>query len=84
MSQAASGVAKTAEHKAKIAAAQRRRHAAARALTAVEAFHRGSDTALPSGGPFSSLLGGSRLLDIRIIVMHSMQSVCSFKDLRVV
>ncbi|KAL0048932.1 hypothetical protein WJX82_002639 [Trebouxia sp. C0006] len=49
MSQAASGVAKTAEHKAKIAAAQRRRHAAARALTAVEAFHRGSDTALPSG-----------------------------------
>lgn len=49
MSQAATGVPKTAEHKAKIAAAQRRRHAAARALTAVEAFHRGSDSALPAG-----------------------------------
>lgn len=49
MSQAASGVPKTAEHKAKIASAQRRRHAAARALTAVEAFHRGSDSTSPSG-----------------------------------
>ncbi len=56
MSQAASGVSKTAEHKAKIAAAQRRRHAAARALTAVEAFHRGSDSALPSGWSYSSVL----------------------------
>ncbi|KAA6421606.1 MAG: hypothetical protein FRX49_08549 [Trebouxia sp. A1-2] len=49
MSQAASGVAKRAEHKAKIAAAQRRRHAAARALTAVEAFHRGLDSASLAG-----------------------------------
>ena len=40
MSQALTGVPKAAEHKAKIAAAQRRRHAAARVLTAVEAFHR--------------------------------------------
>lgn len=52
MSQAASGVAKRAEHKAKIAAAQRRRHAAARALTAVEAFHRGLDSASLAGGPY--------------------------------
>lgn len=51
MSQAALGVPKTSEHKAKIAAAQRRRHAAARALTAVEAFHRGSEESLASGMP---------------------------------
>ena len=40
ISQALTGLPKAAEHKAKIAAAQRRRHAAARVLTAVEAFHR--------------------------------------------
>ena len=40
MSQAMAGIPKAPEHKARIAAAQRRRHAAARVLTAVEAFHR--------------------------------------------
>ena len=56
MSQAGLGVPKTSEHKAKIAAAQRRRHAAARALTAVEAFHRGSEEALASGMPPNHML----------------------------
>ena len=54
MSKGMTGVPKAAEHKAKIAASQRRRHAAVRVLTAVEAFHRGNQTASssePGAGP---------------------------------
>ena len=72
MSQAATGVPKTAEHKAKIAAAQRRRHAAARALTAVEAFHRGSDSALPAGWPCASL----HLCIFLVYFLKGHQKVC--------
>ncbi len=49
MSQAMTGIPKAPEHRAKIAAAQRRRHAAARVLTAVEAFHRDSECGVSSG-----------------------------------
>ncbi|KAL3157116.1 hypothetical protein ABBQ38_001361 [Trebouxia sp. C0009 RCD-2024] len=52
MSQGSMGVPKAPEHKSKIAAGQRRRHSAVRVLTAVEAFHRGSQLDSPNeSGP---------------------------------
>ena len=48
MSKGLTSVPKAPEHKAKIAASQRRRHAAVRVLTAVEAFHRGNQQGLAS------------------------------------
>lgn len=58
MSQGSMGVPKAPEHKAKIAAGQRRRHSAVRVLTAVEAFHRGNQLDSPneSGAEPSQLL----------------------------
>lgn len=75
MSQAGLGVPKTSEHKAKIAAAQRRRHAAARALTAVEAFHRGSEEALASGPQSSkqSSKGRGRRSSVRCLSSRNSQ-----------
>lgn len=49
MSATRTGVALSSETRARIAATQRRRHAASRVLQAVEAFHREWDVAKHSG-----------------------------------
>lgn len=50
MTASRTGLPQSLEHRARIAATQRRRRAAQRVLTAVEAFHRSSDTDTSQGG----------------------------------
>ena len=70
MSKGLTGVPKAPEHKAKIAASQRRRHAAVRVLSAVEAFHRGNQ------------LGSSSEPGVAASIALSVENPLKFRDSR--